>query len=240
MTSPLVSVSGCEQARACFRVFRLMKTFIYIDGFNLFYRLKHTPFKWLDLEKLSKFYLHSKQHNIIKIKYFTARVQSTLKDPVKDTRQDMYLRVLKTIPNLEIIFGQFKKRTVTGLKCHYENEQYIETDELVTIKKWEEKESDVNIATYIVADASQYDCAILISNDTDLKTPLKYVKNNLKKTIGIISPRKKIPRELKDNSHFQKRISNKILEQCQFSEKMKDARGEFFCPPKWRQELKNK
>ena len=210
-----------------------MKTFIYIDGFNLFYRLKQTPFKWLNLEKLSKFYL--KQHNIIKIKYFTARVQSTLKDPEKDTRQDVYLRVLKTIPNLEIIFGQFKKRQVTGLKCRYDNEQYIETDELVTINKWEEKESDVNIATYIVADAPQYDCAVLISNDTDLKTPLKYVKENLKKRIGIISPRRKIHRELENISHFQKRISNKILKKCQFPEKMQDAKGEFFCPSKWKQ-----
>ena len=211
-----------------------MKPIIYIDGFNLYYRLKYTPYKWLSLQKLSDFYLKPPQHNIQKIKYFTARVQSSREDTLKDTRQDIYLRAVNTIQNIEIIFGQFKKRQVTGLKCHYENGQYVEGNELVTISKWEEKESDVNIATHIVADVDQYNCAILISNDTDLKTPLKYVKENFKKRVGIISPRRNIHIELRDASHFQKRISNKVLEQCQFPERMKDDKGEFFCPPKWK------
>ena len=213
----------------------MKKTIVYIDGFNLYYRLKNTPYKWLNLQKLSEILLNLKQHNIIKIKYFTAPVKGTVDNPLNITRQHIYLRALKTLPSLQIIFGQFKKRQVTGLKCHYENGEYVEGNELVTISKWEEKESDVNIATHIIADASQYDCAVLISNDTDLKTPLRYVKKNLKKHVGIISPRRNIHIELKESSHFQKRISNKILEQCQFPEKMKDTKGEFFCPPKWKQ-----
>lgn len=32
---------------------RLVGTYVYIDGFNLYYRaLKGTPYKWLDLERL--------------------------------------------------------------------------------------------------------------------------------------------------------------------------------------------
>ena len=38
----------------------MKKTIIYVDGFNLYYRLKNTPYKWLDLQKLSKFYLNPK------------------------------------------------------------------------------------------------------------------------------------------------------------------------------------
>ena len=212
----------------------MKQTIVYIDGFNLYYRLKYTAFKWLDFRKLSEFYLHPQEHKIQAIKYFTARVQSSKKDPLKDTRQDIYLRAVKTISNLEIIYGQFKKRQVTGLKCHYENGKYIEGTELVTVSKWEEKESDVNIATHLVADAPRYDCAVLISNDTDLKTPLKYVKEELGKNVGIVSPRRNIHIELRNVSHFQKRISNKVLEQCQFPERMKDVKGEFFCPPKWK------
>ena len=212
-----------------------MKTIIYIDGFNLYYRLRHTPYRWLNLHKLSKFYLASEGHQILTIKYFTAQVKRKSGDASNIIRQNMYLRVLQTLPDLEIIFGQFKKRQVTGLKCHYENGQYIEGTELVTISKWEEKESDVNIATHIIADTPQYDCAVLISNDTDLKTPLNYVKENFKKCVGIISPRRNIHIELKEVSHFQKRISNNVLKQCQFPEKMKDDKGEFFCPPKWKQ-----
>ena len=213
----------------------MKKTIVYIDGFNLYYRLKQTPYRWLNLQSLSEAYLPPEQHNIIQIKYFTALVKGKKEDHSNVSRQHRYLQALRTIQNLEIIFGQFKKRQVTGLKCYYENGQYIEGTELITISKWEEKESDVNIATHIVADAPQYDCAILISNDTDLKTPLKYVKENFKKNVGIISPRRNIHLELREASNFQKRISNNILEQCQFPEKMRDAKGEFFCPPKWKQ-----
>ena len=214
----------------------MSRTIIYVDGFNLYYRLKNTPYKWLNLQKLSEVYLNLKQHNIMKIKYFTAPVKGTVDNPLNITRQHIYLRALKTLPNLEIIFGQFKKRQVTGLKCHYEQGRYTESDELVTVSKWEEKESDVNIAAHIVADAfkDRFDCSVLMSNDTDLKTPLGYIKEDLKKSVGIISPRRNIHIELMNVSHFQKRISNKVLKQCQFPITMRDAKGEFFCPPKWK------
>ena len=212
-----------------------LKTFIYIDGFNLYYRLKNTPYKWLDLQKLSKIYLGSEAHQIIQIKYFTAQIKRKSDDPSNVIRQNIYLRAIQTSSNLKIIFGQFKKRQVTGLRCHYKKGKYIEGTELVTISKWEEKESDVNIATHITADAFQYDCVVLISNGTYLKTPLKYVKEHCRKKVGIISPRRDIHIELLNTSHFQKRISNKILKQCQFPEKLQDAKGEFFCPPKWKQ-----
>ncbi len=213
----------------------MKRTIIYIDGFNLYYRIKKTPYKWLNIQKLSQSYLDLKQNQIVKIKYFTARVQSSREDSLKDTHQDIYLRAVNTIPNIEIIFGQFKKRQVTGLKCHYEQGRYIESNDLVTISKWEEKESDVNIAGHIISDAyeDEYDCAVLMSNDTDLKMPLTCVKQKLKKQVGIISPRRNIHIELMKASHFQKRISNKVLEQCQFPKTMRDAKGEFFCPPKW-------
>ncbi len=211
-----------------------MKTIVYIDGWNLYYRVRNAPYKWLNLKKLVQFYL-PKKHNVIKIKYFTARTQSLPEDPLKDTRQDIYLRAIKTIPHLEVIFGQFKKRQITGLRCHYKNGRYVEGTELITISKWEEKETDVNIATHILADTPQYDCAVLISNDTDLRAPLKHIKKILRKNVGIISPRRNIHIELRNASHFQKRISNQILERCQFPEIMRDIKGEFFCPPKWKQ-----
>ena len=54
-----------------------MKTIIYIDGFNLYYRLKHTPYKWLDLHKLSKFYLDSEEHQILKNQVVTSTHQQS-------------------------------------------------------------------------------------------------------------------------------------------------------------------
>jgi len=51
-----------------------MRTIIYIDGFNFYYRaVKNTPYKWLDFKSLFGKLL-SKEHVIIEIKYFTALV----------------------------------------------------------------------------------------------------------------------------------------------------------------------
>lgn len=49
------------------------RTYIYVDGFNLYYGcLKNTPYKWLDLLALFKKLLHS-NHQIVKIKYFSLK-----------------------------------------------------------------------------------------------------------------------------------------------------------------------
>ena len=214
----------------------MRKTIVYIDGFNLYYRLKSTPYKWLNLQKLSSFYLDSKKHNIIKIKYFTAPVKAKLKDPHNTIRQNVYLRALRTIPNMEIVLGHFKKRQVKGALSYYQKGKYIEGTDIVTVTKWEEKESDVNMAIHLIEDGyeNQYDCAVLISNDTDLKTPLSRVKRKLKKLVGVISPYKTTHIALQKFSHFHKTISVEALQQCQFSEKMQDAKGPFFCPPEWK------
>ena len=236
MTSPLVSTGGCGQAKACFCFLKYMKkTIIYIDGFNLYYSLKNTSLKWLNLQKISNFYISSEQHKITQIKYFTAQVKRKSDDSSNVIRQNIYLRAIHTIPNLEIIFGQFKKRQVRGVLSDFEDRKKLKKD-IVKIKKWEEKKSDVHIATHLVADAYQnnFECAVLISNDADLTPPLLHVKHNLKKLVIVISPYKKINAELKKSSHFYKAISTKALEQCQFPEKMKDAKGEFFRPPKWK------
>ena len=215
----------------------MKKTIVYIDGFNLYYSLKNTSFKWLNLQKLSDFYLEPRQHQITQIKYFTALVKESAKGRLNITRQHMYLRALQTLPNIEIMFGQFKKRQVRGVLCDSEDRKLLNKN-IVKIKKWEEKMSDVHIATHLVADSYQNkcECAVLISNDADLTPPLLHIKYKLKKLIIVISPYKKMSAELKKSSHFYRAVSHKVLEQCQFPEKMKDAKGEFFCPPKWKQD----
>jgi hypothetical protein len=51
-----------------------MKTYVYVDAFNLYFGcVKNTPYKWLDLSKLCAILLP--QHQIERIKYFTAYVQ---------------------------------------------------------------------------------------------------------------------------------------------------------------------
>ena len=118
-TSPDASADGCGPwGRIFFMTRKKRATFVYIDGLNLFYRLKKCPHsKWLNLGSFVHSILESKRHEIKKIKYFTARVKKSKKDPSKTMRQDTYLRAIGQLPDLEIIPGQFKMRQVKGVLC---------------------------------------------------------------------------------------------------------------------------
>jgi len=88
-----------------------METYVYIDGFNLYYGvIKETPYKWLNIRLLCQNYF--KKYHILKLKYFTAIISSRPNNPNKPNRQQIYLRALKTIPNLEIILGHFMEHPV--------------------------------------------------------------------------------------------------------------------------------
>ena len=57
-----------------------MATIVYIDGFNFYYgAVKGTPYKWLDLDRLCRLILP--RGNIVKIRYFTARISARTGDP---------------------------------------------------------------------------------------------------------------------------------------------------------------
>ena len=84
----------------------MRRTIVYIDGFNLYYgAARGTPYKWLDLSRLYQIMLPGDL--IPEIKYFTARVSSRPYDPDAPTRQQIYLRALRPIPNLSIHYGHF-------------------------------------------------------------------------------------------------------------------------------------
>ena len=83
-----------------------MKTFVYVDGFNLYYgAVRGTALKWLDISRMCQLLLP--RHDIASIKYFTARISTRPGDPDQPARQQTFLRALRTLPNLEIIYGHF-------------------------------------------------------------------------------------------------------------------------------------
>jgi uncharacterized LabA/DUF88 family protein len=206
-----------------------VKTIIYIDSFNLYYgRLKNTPFKWLNVSKLCSYLFPYDE--IIKIKYFTAQVKNRLtdKDIDRPNRQQIYLRTLKTIPNLEIIEGTFL--------THKVDMKLASGTGYVEVIKSEEKGTDVNIATYLVHDAhkNKFEKAVIISNDSDLVTPIKIVKEELCKHITVISPYERNSIQLKAVATDVRKIRNGVLRISQFDEKLSDSVGEFFIPEKWK------
>jgi len=191
-----------------------MRTIIYIDGFNFYYRaVKNTPYKWLDFKSLFQKLLSTK-NQIIQINYFTALV-SGKHNPQKPIKQQTFLRALKSfIPEIEIYYGHFLTHEVFAPLA-----KPTENRRAVKIIKTEEKGSDVNIAVHLLNDAwlDNYDCAIIVSNDSDLAESMKLVKkHHPNKILGLIMPGKGHPsKELMKHADFVKRIRTGILQSSQ-------------------------
>lgn len=205
-------------------------TFVYIDGFNLYYgAVKGTPYKWLDLDQLCRYLLP--KNKILKIKYFTARVKSRYSDTDQPVRQETYLRALKTLPNIEIIFGHFLTKEVEMPLAGCQSN----SKKIVKVLRTEEKGSDVNLATHLLNDGykKEYEVAALITNDSDLKEPVRIVRKELNLPVGIINPHKKPSWVLHQHASFSKRIRKSVLSASQFPATLKDSTGTFHKPSKW-------
>ncbi len=201
---------------------QMHRTYIYIDGFNLYYRsLKGTRYKWLDLMRLFKGLLNN-HNDIQKIKYFTARVKPEYSDPGKPHRQDAYLRAIQTCPQVEVFYGHFLSHPVSARLVNPINGQ-----KFAEVIKTEEKGSDVNIAVNILNDAwlNLYDCAIIVSNDSDLAEAMRLVKlHHPQKILGLITPtgnangKSFASKQLSQYADFQKNIRTANIAASQFTD----------------------
>lgn len=191
-----------------------MRTIIYIDGFNFYYRaVKNTKYKWLDFKSLFLKLLSSK-NQIIQIKYFTALV-SGKHNPNKPVKQQTYIRALQSfIPEIKVYYGHFLSHEVYLPTAEQSN-----MNKKVKVVKTEEKGSDVNLAVHLLNDAwlNKYDCAIIVSNDSDLAEAMNLVrKHHPDKILGLVMPGAGHPsKELMKYANFVKRIREGVLRNSQ-------------------------
>ncbi len=207
-----------------------MHTNVYIDAFNLYYGcLKGTPYKWLNLETFCHILLP--KNTIGQIKYYTARVSAWPNDPDKPTRQQAYLRALDTLSTVSIVYGTFLSHVVTMPLANPQPGG----PRFVQVTKTEEKGSDVNLATHLLHDAwhNKYDVAAVITNDSDLVEPIRIVRQDLGKIVGVLNPQRHPSFELRNNSDFFKQIRQSALTRSQFPPTLTDANGVFHKPASW-------
>ncbi|HEX9695721.1 MAG TPA: NYN domain-containing protein [Actinomycetota bacterium] len=208
-----------------------MRTNVYVDGFNLYYRcIKGTSFKWLDLDKMCSLLLP--RHTIQRIRYFTAIVQARPGDPQQPQRQLTYIRALQTVPNLSVHYGSFLTNPVRLPVAHPRTGQ----PRTVEVLRTEEKGSDVNLATYLLVDGfkNDYDVAIVVSNDSDLKEPIEAVRRELRKQAGVLVPdrgQKNMKSALP--ADFYRRIRPGVLGASQFPAMLQDPVGTITKPATW-------
>lgn len=206
-----------------------MKICIYIDGMNLYHGcLKGTLYRWLDINKMCSFLFSHDE--IIKIKYFTApiKVRENDKDHDRPNRQQIYLRALRTLPNVEIIEGFFLSHKVFMKLASGKG--------YASVIKSEEKGTDVNIASHLVNDGHKnlFERAVVISNDSDLVTPIVMVTKEMRLPVTVISPYDKNNIQLQTVATNIKRIRPGLLSVSQFADKLVDDIGYFSVPEKWK------
>jgi hypothetical protein len=103
------------------------------------------------------------------------------------------------------------------------------------VVKTEEKGSDVNLATYLLMDAFDGDCelAVVISNDSDLATPIQSVRQRFGINVGILNPHQNRSWTLFNCVDFYRPIRKGPLSASQFADKLQDSDGAFMKPAGW-------
>ena len=93
------------------------------------------------------------------------------------------------------------------------------TAKFAKVMKTEEKGSDVNLTVHLLNDAwmNAYDCAIVVTNDSDVVEAMRIVKVLKTKQIGLVTPRSRYPsRRLMIHADFSHRIGSVALRNYQF------------------------
>jgi len=208
-----------------------LRTFPYVDGFNLYYRaLRNTPYKWLNLRVLIEALLRP-ENTLEVIRYYTARVSGRT-DPGQPKRQHAYLQAQSTVDGVTVHYGTFLSQQITRPLVN----SPAGATGYATVWDTEEKGSDVNLASHLLFDGVRglYDVAVVVSKDTDLLEPIRIVTRELRKPVGLICPDSQLPGGFKGVVSFVRHITERRLASAQFHDVVVARDGTLIHkPPTW-------
>jgi hypothetical protein len=169
------------------------------------------------------------------VRYFTAMVNGPTR-----ANQEAYLSALSTKSTVDVVFGNFKKKTVEcgNVDCpgHNRKRRFFQTQE--------EKRTDVNIALHMLDDAYRGLCErmVLISGDSDLVPAIELVTSrfpSIKVNVYIPVPvsmasgtrERSYKKELRNVSTSVKQLPAQLLPHCLFSDPRSLPDGTFVSMP---------
>jgi hypothetical protein len=192
----------------------------YVDGFNLYFGMieaGYTNSKWLNINQLVLNLLAPTQQ-LQAVKYFTSRVSN---NPEKQKRQSTYIEALEA-KGIEIFYGHYQRDRTECHRCGH------------IWPRYNEKMTDVNIATVMLVDAYQdnYDMAMLISGDSDLVPPMRAIHTNFgDKRIFVAFPPKRHNQIVALSAKGSMMIGRKKLVDSQLEETIKKQDGFILVKP---------
>ena len=200
---------------------------LYVDGFNLYYGLRSKGWRryyWLDVRRLAENLLLPGQQ-LTTVRYFTAPVLPRPGDPGQRERQQIYLDALATLPDLSIHYGYFLAKNYACPVCGAQYHAY------------EEKMTDVNIATELLGDANDdaFDTAIIISGDSDLSGPITTIRERYpQKRVIVAFPPNRTSFRLRQAATASFTIGRRRISASQFPEQVQKPDGFISSkPPRW-------
>jgi len=220
-----------------------MRTYVYIDGFNLYYGcVDGTNLKWLDIVGLCRELLPN--DTIERVHYCTALTKDTQRDPTKSVRQQTFIRALETFPEIQVTYGSFlankkKMPLAAGSAAELADPNIVTLTpggpRSAIVLRTEEKGSDVNLATLLVADAfrGNFEAAVVLSTDSDLALPIKLIRAELGLPVGVLFPSGRYSVELAQAASFKRTIQRSQLRKCQLPTTLTDANGVITKPAQW-------
>ncbi len=144
------------------------KVIVYVDGYNFYYGLRNggqkwKRFYWLDMVKLFERMMLPDQE-LVEVNYYSA---CPLDDQQAADNQDLLFSANIINPKFKLHLGRYKKKKFKCQNCGFKNKTY------------EEKESDVRVATGMLVDVftKRCDITIVVSADSDMIPSVEIIKN---------------------------------------------------------------
>lgn len=163
---------------------------VYVDGFNLYRRCleQHPGAKWLDLPALMDRLLP--HHDVRHVHYFTALIRAGAGDDAQGPiRQQTYIRALQATGRVTPHYGTYRidRRLMPKHPAELDDDGSLAR---VSVRKIEEKGSDVNLAVRMLLDAhrGEADLYCLLTNDSDQVTTIRTLQEEVGVSVGWISP----------------------------------------------------
>ncbi|WP_026425166.1 NYN domain-containing protein [Actinokineospora inagensis] len=195
-----------------------MRVGIYVDGYNLYYGGRHacgrsTPgWRWLDVRALAEALVAEQAHlwpgaAVERVVYCTARIDGGA-NPSGAADQDVYLKALRASRSVDHIeFGNYISKVIKRplatatrrgkpvlvqptwpIMIQTAGVAQPAATFMASVGTWEEKGSDVNVASHLLVDilTNVVDAAVVISNDSDLRMPVHEAWQRV--PVGIVNP----------------------------------------------------